>query len=680
MPLDDNQIEVIRRCQQSITYFLSNFAQLKHPSAGVLPFVPFKYQKYALGCFRKHKFNIFRKCRQSGISKISGAYALWFSMFNAHKTTLIVSRTDLDAMKFLRENIKFSFDLLPQWMQEMWRPVKDNEHELAFPNGSSIQSLTSSPDVMRSNAASLNIIDEAAFIDKMDVLWAGGWSTLQHGGSAIVISTTNGIGNWYWSTYTDAEAGKGVFNPIVVNWWDMDWAIEYDDSMSGERRRIAPADNIVDTDKSRRVRYKGEEVELDPERYGPKWSPWLEEQYRALQEKGETWKFDQEVLAQFIGTGNTVLPKSVLNYIGVNVGRSKQIAVTDWRSDAGYNYYKVTGPQTYVHPVSGQREVIDWTFGKREPEEEGLFIWNEPVTATPARYKGRELIDAGTAAHPYVMGVDLSTGKAKDYHAFEIFDVLTMEQVAEFMGRCLPRDFKKMVDHVGRWYNTALAVIERNNGGDAFIDEMRYDLMYPRLWRKKDLDDKPKKSANNANPIRLSPYGFFTGQASKPVLNQYMHNFLRDRPGEGYEIKSYRLLKQLQTYVRKRDKAGRDTGKTEAEDGAGNFDDLVIACALGLLGAGDAVITDATSLIPSMASDGFVPGPNVSQEELEQKYIQAGGPALMMPIALTGDPTYDSSIAQQLEQFTMQLGALPLGMAQSVQPTSQRRPPNLKMR
>jgi len=103
-------------------------------------------------------------------------------------------------------------------MQDIWEPVKKNEHEIVFPNGSRIKSLTSNVNVLRSNASSLNIIDEAAFIQGMDAMWASGWPTLQHGGSVIVISTTNGVGGWYWSTMTAAEAGTNQFNPIVVNW------------------------------------------------------------------------------------------------------------------------------------------------------------------------------------------------------------------------------------------------------------------------------------------------------------------------------------------------------------------------------------------------------------------------------------------------------------------------------
>jgi hypothetical protein len=287
-------------------------------------------------------------CRQAGISKISGAFALWFAMFHTHKKILIVSRTDDDAMGFLREQIVFLFEHLPQWMQDAWKPVKKTDHEILFPNGSHIKSLTSNPDVLRSNASSLVIIDEAAFIQQMDAMWAGGWPTLQHGGNVIIISTTNGVGNWYWSTMTDAEAGVNQFNPCLINWWDMDWIIEYTDPLSREHKRIAPRDGLVECKGQTFKHPLFGEIRLDVVRYGPYWSPWLEEQYRALQEQGEGWKFDQEVLAQFVGSGNTVLSKEVLAYL--------QETLRDPE-------HKVKGLQTYVHPATQRVEEIDLILG-----------------------------------------------------------------------------------------------------------------------------------------------------------------------------------------------------------------------------------------------------------------------------------------------------------------------------
>ena len=129
-------------------------------------------------------------------------------------------------------------------MKEIWKATTYNEHELGFSNGSIIRSLTSGPDTLRSNASSLNIIDEAGFCPDAEEMWSGGYSTLSTGGSVIVISTPNGVGGWYWSTWVSALEGTNDFNPIEINWWDMDWALEYKDQVSKQMRRIAPIEGI----------------------------------------------------------------------------------------------------------------------------------------------------------------------------------------------------------------------------------------------------------------------------------------------------------------------------------------------------------------------------------------------------------------------------------------------------
>jgi len=644
------QKQIIKRCQQSVSWFLRNFGKLKHPSAGILQFYPFSYQRNAIRAFRKNRFNIFRKCRQAGISKIAGAFALWFGMFYSHKTILIVSRTDSTAMEFLRDQILFLYDNLPEWIKEIWKPVKRNDHELYFPNGSKIKSLTSHPDVLRSNASSLNIIDEAAFIPNMDAMWAGGWPTLQHGGNVIVISTCNGIGDWYWATTTDAEAGVNQFNPVTVNWWDMDWVIEYVDALSQEHRRIAPRDGIVPCDNSVITHEKFGEVKLDPVRYGPYWSPWLEDQYRALQAKNEAWKFEQEILASFIGSGNTVISKEVLAHVQTTVCEP---------------VYKVRGTQTYVHPQTGMAEELSFDF---DDPNEGLWVWSKPILATPMKKIGNQVIEHGRPAHSYVMGIDISTGKSKDYSAIEVFDVDTLEQVAEFMARCLPRELVRYVDRIGRWYNCALAVVERNNGGDILIDSLRYDVLYPRIWRKKDINDKPKPQSGRSRqrPLKVSPYGFATTVASKPLLNKLLMDYIRAVDGDGYKIFSKRLLKQFYTYVRKRDRSGRDTAKTEAEDGAGNYDDLVMACGLGLVGAADAFTIDSSNLMPMNGDGDFKSqsGPIIMSDEsraaIQSEYAARGGPSILMPMALSPADFPEASAQRQLDAYTMQLGGIPI--------------------
>lgn len=605
--ISDKQKAIIKNCQQSCVYFIRNFCKIKHPGAGIIKLDLFKYQVDAIKAFRNNRFNIFKKCRQSGISTICGSYASWLSMFHSNKTILIVSRRDEDAMKFLSENVKFIFNHLPRWMQDLWCPIKDNEHEIRFPNGSSIQSLTSSQDVLRSHASSLNIIDEAAFIRDMGIMWSAGFPTLQMGGRCIIVSTTNGTGNWYWNTWMDAITGQNDFNPIEINWWDMDWVIEYLDEISGDKIRICPTDGIRECT-----------TEIEKEKYGPYWSPWLEEQWRNLQERGEDWRFKQEVLAKFVGTGNTILSENVLEHI--------QTTVND-------NYQIVKDERTYIHPVNGEQLLVNFNGSdtRELASDEGLWVWHPP-------YRGDK------DAHRYVLGVDIATGKGSDYFAIEVIDITNLEQSAEMMIRTIPRVFKFIVDFIGRWYNNALIVIERNNGGDAFIDEMRSDLAYPNLWRKKSV---------GLGAVRFGEYGFFTSGASKPVINKVLVDNIRSDEG-GYKLYSRRLLNQLQIYVRKKDRAGKDTDKVGAEEGPGNHDDLVMALGLALVGAPDAMSDWSSGLMPISLQKAELAGlPTVS-------HVNITDPRLLMPLNVVPEPTRDDTTTANILNFANQLGALPV--------------------
>ena len=630
MPLTAAQKQTVIQCKKSCIFFLGNFCKIKHPSAGILPFKPFQYQRKALQSFRKHRFTIFKKCRQSGLSQISGMFALWFAMFHPHKTILIVSRTDVDARAFLKRNIVFTFDHLPKWMREAFKPTKNNEHEFELPNGSKIRSLTSAPDVLRSNASSLNIIDEAAFIPQMDQMWAAGSPSLMHGGSAIIISTVQGIGNWYWNTWMDASIGKNNFNPIEINWWDMDWKIEYPDALTGKMFKIEPTDGMRDCTTVDEIN-----------KYGPKWSPWLEDQWRDLQSRGESWKFKQEILAVFAGSGNTVVPAEILKDIG------------DKTSD---DFKIVKGPHIYT-PVTGEPVSVNFNGGDRElGTDEGLWVWKTPVIGKRPVYKNGVVVEPGEPAHNYAAGVDYATGKGADYQAMQVFDLDTMEQVAEIMIHCQPLVFKYLVDYIGRWYNNACCVVERNNGGDGFIDDLRYQLMYPNLWRKRDINDKP--SQKSGSRVQLAQYGFMTTGASKNRLNKALLDFLQVGDG-GMRIYSTRLHRQLQIYVRKRDRAGNETGRTEAETGPGNHDDLVMAAALGFIGLPDCMNSGGEGLVP-VTNAGMDPSLGDNMSVLQQMSITRKDPGLMVPFMGFTDGDTQQSVEMALAKFTSQIGAIPL--------------------
>lgn len=597
--ITDTKQKVILRCKNSVSFFIEQFCHVKHPSAGIIPFKLFSYQQRCINEFLHNRFVIFRKVRQSGISTLTGSFALWYGMFFSNKTILIVSKRDEDAKDYMRKNIRFVYNNLPEWMQDLWGH-NYNDHSIRFPNGSVIKSMTSSPDTLRSNASSLNIIDEAAFIQHMDIMWAGGQPTLIHGGRVIVVSTSNGIGNWYWQSWEDAESGDNDFKTIYIPWWEMDWKIKFNDPMTGEPRFVAPTDGIRETQ-------DGEEKR----KYGPYWSPWLEEQRRQLVQKGGEKLFRQEILTDFIGSGNTVLSYDAL----LNVRET----VTD-------DCIKV-GKVDYANPHTGEREVLDF--------HEALWIWKKPFNEKDEQ--GRQV------AHTYTIGVDVSSGEGADYSVIQVLDLDTREQVAEFRSKVLPKTLAKMTDFIARMYNNAFVVPERSGIGKPFCDELYHDLYYQNIY-------KHSTNAGNKKNLKAGQIGFNTTNSSKPTLNKSLEDFLGQE--DGFTIYSTRLARELEIYVYIND-SGNQTG---AQPGQGNNDDTVIAVGLALHGIRDAERSSGGILSP-IHNDAFgeITSPAVKQDVDYSKYL---GDAVSPMNVNSEKPTMKENADAALKDFTLQLGGI----------------------
>ncbi len=93
---------------------------------------------------------------------------------------------------------------LPSWLK---LPADENNKlSLKLNNGSQIKAVSAAGDAGRSEAVSLLIVDEAAFIENIGEIWASAQQTLATGGGAIVLSTPYGTGNWFHQTWVKAES------------------------------------------------------------------------------------------------------------------------------------------------------------------------------------------------------------------------------------------------------------------------------------------------------------------------------------------------------------------------------------------------------------------------------------------------------------------------------------------
>ena len=203
------------KCATDPTYFLGKYGIIQHPVKGKVNFNLYDFQEKSLKSFMKHDYNIVLKARQLGLSTLTAGYALWMMTFQQDKNILVIA-TKQETAKNLVTKVRVMHANLPGWLKQPC--VEDNKLSLRYKNGSQIKAVASSEESGRSEALSLLIIDEAAFIDKIDTIWGAAQQTLATGGRALVISTPNGVGNFFHKTWIGAEDGTNDFNFIKLHW------------------------------------------------------------------------------------------------------------------------------------------------------------------------------------------------------------------------------------------------------------------------------------------------------------------------------------------------------------------------------------------------------------------------------------------------------------------------------
>ncbi len=253
------QLETIK-CANSFFYWCHKYVKILHPMYGLIPFILYKYQHKVIRDYENHRFNIISKFRQGGLTTVSLLWGQWRCMFQLDQQVMILSKTDREATD-IGQMADRCIENMPDWM----KPKKDgkwNDHHKAFTEtGGALKFY--SPEAARGKSVTFLIVDEAAFIPEMDKHWKAMWPVLSTGGACTLVSTVNGLGNWYQETYHDAQEGRNRFHIIDLDYW------EHPDYHNDD---------------------------------------WVAEQRAQLGEKG----FLQEVLREFLGSGDTYIDAAII--------------------------------------------------------------------------------------------------------------------------------------------------------------------------------------------------------------------------------------------------------------------------------------------------------------------------------------------------------------------------------
>jgi hypothetical protein len=270
------------KCAKDPAYFMRKYCYIQHPTRGRILFNLYPFQEGVLHLFRDHKYIVTLKSRQLGISTLAAGYALWLMLFHKDKTILTLAITQATARNLVTKTI-FMYENLPKWLQIPFQ--EKNKLSLRLTNGSKITAKSSNPDAARSEAVSLLLIDEAAFIDNIEETYTAAQQTLATGGQCMALSTPNGIGNWFHKTWVDAEADDNGFIPVKLPWTvhperDQSWRDEQDKKLGARAAAqecdcdfLSSGDSVIEPEI---LSYYEESFQIDPlEKRGVDHNLWI---------------------------------------------------------------------------------------------------------------------------------------------------------------------------------------------------------------------------------------------------------------------------------------------------------------------------------------------------------------------------------------------------------------------
>ena len=455
----------IMRCGKDPAFFCKKYAKISHPMRGSIPFDLYDFQEEALKDFKGNRFSVILKARQLGISTTVAAYVAWLMLFHKDKNVLVVA-TKLGTAANLVKKIKAIHKNLPAWLKISDIAI-DNRNSFELSNGSMVKASSTSGDAGRSEALSLLVIDEAAFVEGIDELWAGLYPTLSTGGRCIALSTPNGVGNWFHKTYTEAEENKNDFHTIKLPW------------------------------------------NVHPERD----QNWFEKETRNMSRR----EIAQELECNFNASGDTVIHGDDLKLI----------------------FEGATEPD---HKTGFDRN---------------YWIWKEPNPHSE-----------------YILVADVARGDGSDFSVGHVFEVQTMEQVAEYQGKITPDMFAPLLFSIASEYNDALLIIENNSLGIGVLTRLQ-DLAYKNLYYsiKSTHEYVDEVSAQALGGIA----GFTMSMKTRPLVISKFEEFVRNKL---ITINSVRFANEIKTFV-------WHNGRPQAMRSYN--DDLVIAACIGCWGGGTAL-------------------------------------------------------------------------------------------
>jgi hypothetical protein len=476
---------------------------------------------------------IILKARQMGISTIVEALMFTMALMMDNFRGLVVSH-ESDSSRHLLSMTRTYWSTF--WGQELWTPSSNAQNRLGWVETNSDIHITTARNLGGGRSQTLRFLhaSEVGFWDRdPETLMTGlNQSVPRSPGTFIFLeSTANGIGNYFHSTWKEAERGKNMYTPLFLGWWEYPhytaWAIGKGDEVSRPLVFLDSEERIL----AKFLKSKGMDASEVKARL-----IWRRDVI-ATECLGDINKFHQEYPTTpdeaFIATGKNVFDKKRLDKI-------HHPDVDTWTG----RLIETNGRIEFQHDNLGPLKVY------RRPSKN--------------RSSGQ-----------YVVGADPSRALEGDFACAQVLNRRTWEQCAVFRDRNTePWTFAEELIKLGRWYTEAIVACETTGGG-AGTNGVLLNREYPNIYiHRKTGDIKGQMQTT---------YGWVTNAQTKPEVIGNLKSAVNEaaKPenlehGYGLKLHDHETYSEMVNYVTL---DGR--GQFGPADNSGH-DDTVMALSIAL--------------------------------------------------------------------------------------------------
>lgn len=512
---------------------------------------------------------IILKSRRMGVSTYISARFFLHSVTRRNRHIVICCHTKRLTAEMFRwvKDLKSSYpnELLPE-------SLKSNAQELVW-NNSEGTGLNTQYSLTTAGSADKRG-EDPDYLHESEVAshpWTGEFalgmeSSIPARGRSEIIreSTAQGIGNFFYNQWMQAERGESSYIALFLPWWLMEaYRVKFGSSKEREEFRKKLGDS----------RYGGkEEIGL----LGQEWVHELSDgrkiravcslenlrwRREAIEDicQGELDKFHQEFPGSareaFVTSGMMLFDKEILGRVFLRLeGRN---------APKSEKYDIITGMMAKVQTrygdspwSAGWENERDYSSKQREKNERGdLEVWSPPV-----------------AGGQYVIGCDVAQGyeiahEVHDAHCFYVMDIKDLRMCAVYRSRADTDQLAWILAHVGKWYNDCPIACEVPGPGDHVNRVLVREHEYPNIFYRTVQGEVSERATKK--------YGWSTNTVTRPNMLGEMKSMIRDHwELSNHTIRDKRLIGECFTFV------NSGSGKYEAQGGC--HDDAVMAYAITL--------------------------------------------------------------------------------------------------